>query len=291
MKHFTLFIIGLLLTTSITAQTLSEKVAIKACDCLDSLETLEQIEDSIKNCISKAMALVMIESSPDEKNILNTVEGVTCVFKEVKEMLPSYCYNVRRLIIEEKKQQFYKPSVHQTANEHYKIGNDFMNKGDYTNAIQEFEKAIKVDPNFIYAYDHLAISYRRQEKYKEAIEYYLKSLEIFPEGDVALLNIAVAYSFLEDYDNSLKYYNSLKFLYEYNPEGYFGVGKILFIQSDYKNALENILIAHLIYAETNSDYIKDSELLIGLIYSELKNQGKIDLFNEIASKYNISINE
>jgi len=291
MKHFRLIIIGLILTVSIKAQTFAEKVALKTCDCLDSLQTYKQLEDSIKNCTSKAMALVMIESSPDEKKILNTVQGITGVFKEVNEMLPSYCYNVRRLMIEEKKRQFYKSSVFLEANEHYESGNDFMDKNDYENSIKEFQKAIKIDPNFIFAYDHLAISYRRQENYKKAIKYYQKSLEIFPEGEVAILNIAVSYSFLNDYENSLKYYNSLIFLFKDNPEGYFGAGKILFIKSDYKNALENIFIAHRIYTKTNSDYVTDSEKLIGMMYTELKNKGKIDLFKEIAKKYNISINE
>ena len=100
----------------------------------------------------------------------------------------------------------------------------------------------------------------------------------------------MSYSFLKDYD-TLKYYNSLIFLYKDNPEGYFGAGKILFIKSDYKNALENIFIAYRIYTDTNSDYVKDSEQLIGIMYSELNNKGKIDLFNEIPMKYNIAINE
>ena len=154
------------------AQTFSEKVALKACDCLDSLETYKQLEDSIKDCTSTAMALVIMESPPDEKKILNTVQGIIGVFKEVNKMLPSYCYNVRRLVIEEKKRKFYKSSLFSTANEHYDTGNDFMDKGDYTKAILEFQKAIKIDPDFVFAYDHLAISYRRQENFKKAIKYY-----------------------------------------------------------------------------------------------------------------------
>lgn len=49
MKHYRLIIFGLILTIGLRAQTFSEKVALKACDCLDSLETYEQLENSIKN--------------------------------------------------------------------------------------------------------------------------------------------------------------------------------------------------------------------------------------------------
>lgn len=291
MKHYRLIILGLIITSSINAQSFSEKVAIKACVCLDSLESFKQLEDSLRNCTSNAMALVMIESSPEEKKILNTVQGITGVFQEVNEILPSYCYNVRRLMIVEKKKQFYDLSSIPVANEHYLKGNEFMDNGDYAKSISEFQKAIKIDNRFVYAYDHLAISYRRQENYKKAIKYYKKSLEIFPEGDVALLNIAVSYSFLKDYENCLKFYNELIFLYQDNPEGYFGAGKIQYVLSDYENALENVFNAHRMYIDTNSDYIQDSEKLISIMYSDLKEKGKIDLFLEKAEKYNITIDE
>ena len=146
-------------------------------------------------------------------------------------MLPSYCYNVRRLIIEDKKNRFYKRSDNQQANFHFDKGNDFMESGDYKNAIKEFESAVKFDNNLVYAIDNLAISYRHLENYKTAIKYYNQSLDIFPEGDVALLNIAVSYSFLEDDENSIKSYSKLKFLYPDDPEGYFGLAKMYFIIS------------------------------------------------------------
>lgn len=46
------------------------------------------------------------------------------------------------------------------------------------------------------------------------------------------------------------------------------------------------------YVNTNNtDYIKDSEHLISLMYKELKEKGMLDLFNEVAEKFNIKINE
>jgi tetratricopeptide (TPR) repeat protein len=222
--------------------------------------------------------------------VLGTVSGITGTFKEVNEILPSICYNVRRLMIEEKKKQFYTLSVHSYANEHYEKGNIFMDKGDYSNSIKEFQEAVKLDKNFVYAIDHLAVSYRRQENYKKAIKYYQRSLDIFPEGDLALLNIAAAYLLLKDYDYSLKYYSKLIFFYPESPEGYYGAAKVYFIKSDFENALDNVFTAHRIYIETNSDYTEDSKQLIGIMYSKLKELNRIDIFNTQAEKNNVTIN-
>lgn len=289
MKHYGLVILGLILASSLNSQTFSEKITLKTCECLDTLTTIKQIDDNLKICTSKAMAQVMDASTQEEKSALSTVEGIKSVFQKVNELIPSYCYNVRRLIIEEKNTQFDKLSSFSQANEHYFRGSDFMNKADFVNSIKEFKKAIKIDKDFVFAYDNLAISFRKQENYKKAIKYYKKSLEIFPEGNVALLNIAVAYSNLKDYDNSLKYYKELIYLYQDDPEGYLGAGRMQFIKYDYANALENIFIAHRMYVETNSEYTDESEQLIGIMYSELKDIGKIDLFNEKAGLHNFSI--
>ena len=105
MKYCGLVILGLILTMSLNAQTLSEKIALKTCECLDTLNTIKQIEDSLRTCTSRAMAQVMVASTHEEKSILSTVEGIKGVFQEVNDLIPSYCYNVRRIIIEEKNNQ------------------------------------------------------------------------------------------------------------------------------------------------------------------------------------------
>lgn len=290
MKYFTILILNFALVTITQGQTLTEKIVLNACEYLDSIDNFQVLQDSIQPSITAAMAKVMTEGNPEEMKLLGTVEGIRGTLKESFEMLPSYCYNVRRLIIEDKKNRFYKRSDNQQANFHFDKGNDFMESGDYKNAIKEFESAVKFDNNLVYAIDNLAISYRHLENYKTAIKYYNQSLDIFPEGDVALLNIAVSYSFLEDDENSIKSYSKLKFLYPDDPEGYFGLAKMYFIKGDYENALDNIFIAHKIYVNNNSDYVKDSEQLMSLMFSKLKDLNKMDLIDKKAKEHNITIN-
>jgi tetratricopeptide (TPR) repeat protein len=289
MRYWLISVLICLSLTSLQGQTLSEKIALIACERLDSIDNFETLQDSIQPSITAAMATVMMKGTLEERKQIGTVEGIRGTLKEAFEILPRRCYNVRRLIIESKRKVFYKESDNQKANAHFDKGNEYMEKEDYKSARKEFESAIKLDEKFIYAFDHLAISYRRQNNYKSAISYYKKSLDIFPEGDVALLNIAVCYSFLLDKENTMKYYNQIKYLYPDNPEGYYGVAKFLFINADYENALDNLFISHRIYSENKSTLSNDSQKLIELFYSKLKELNQLDLFDRKAKKYGITI--
>ncbi|MFI5204786.1 MAG: tetratricopeptide repeat protein [Flavobacteriales bacterium] len=283
----TLFIFSFALAGTLHAQTLPERMAIKTCECLDTVTTYQQMQDSIVNCSAMAMVLAIMEGTPKEAEIINTVDGLTKTLDKANELLPSVCPHVRSLILEEKKNQFYGASPVAEANDHYISGNIARELGDYDKAVKEYTKSLNLDKKFVSALDHLGLTYRLKKEYKKALKYYLKSLDIFPEGDIALLNIAVVYSFTNDFDKALSYYTKLANLYPNNPEGYFGCGKILYLQAQYGPALDNVFTAHRMYVETNSDYVKDSETLMSIMYAKLKSLDKLSLFEEKAKAHNI----
>ncbi|WP_172826798.1 tetratricopeptide repeat protein [Flammeovirga sp. SJP92] len=291
MRFFILLILNVVTTSILHGQTLTEKIAKNACEYLDSIDKNSINEDSIQSSVAIAMAKVLSEDSltSDEKEYLGTMEGIKGTLEETYNLLPSDCYKVRWYVLESKKSIFYKSSDNQSANDCFEKGNEFLKSGNYNKALKQFKTAVKKDNNFIYAIDHLAISYRRKGNFKSAIKYYKRSLEIFPEGDLALLNIAVCYSLTQDYENSIDSYSQLKYLYPDNPEGYFGLSKMLFLRGDYENALDNIFIAHRIYVEMNSNYAKDSEQIMGLMFSELKKLNKSDLIEKKAKEHNIEV--
>lgn len=289
MKHLTTLILCLTFISILHGQSLEEKIAQEACQYLESLETIEEIDDSIRGSIVAAMVTMLPETTDEDRMKMITVEGIQGILKESKDLIPTYCYNVRRLLIEYKKNQFYTISKNKEATNYFREGNKLMQNGDYKKAIKKFKSAIKLDEKFVYAIDHLAICHRHLKEYKKALKYYKQSLDIFPEGDVALLNIAVVYSLLNDVENAVKNYEALAFLYPDNPEGYFGLARTLFIQEDYENSLDNLFIAHRIYTETESDYIADSEKLLAFIIKELKKLERMDLVYKMAKKHDIVI--
>lgn len=291
MNKTLILLFNILIFSTLQGQTLPEKIAINACKYLDSISDINILQDSIKGSIAKSMGDVMMNGTLEERRQITTVEGIRGTIKEAYDILPSYCYNVRRLVIENKKTKFYGLSDNLEANKYFDKGNQYLESRNFKKAIKEFKSAVKFDPNFVYAIDHLAISYRRQEDYKSAVKYYKKSLEIFPEGNVALLNIAVCYSNLKDDEKSIKNYAELKFLYPNDPEGYFGLARMLLIKEDYENALDNLFIAHRIYIQTDSEYQKDSQKLFEFISAKLEKLGKSELIERKAKENNITIKE
>src|SRR5690606_26554681 len=98
------------LITIAQGQTLTEIIALNACEYLDSIDDFQVLQDSIQPSITAAMAQVMTKGTPEDRKKIGNVEGIRETLNEAFEILPSYCYNVRRLIIEDKKNRFYKSS-------------------------------------------------------------------------------------------------------------------------------------------------------------------------------------
>ena len=289
MKKIIFLLIIILLTGNIQGQNIPEKIAENACKYLKNINDLNILNDSIRGSLTKSMIEIMKDFTSEEQSKMITVEDIRGTIHQAYKVLPGLCYNVRKLIIENKKSEFYIPSAISKANLHFERGNNYLQIEDYKKAIKEFKSAIKIDPNFIFAIDHLAIAYRKQKNYTRAIKYYKKSLEIFPEGNLALLNIAVCYTNIKDDTNAIDTYQKLKFLYPNDPEGYFGLAKLLSIQEDFENALDNLFVAHRMYIEPNSEYKKDSQKLLDFINARLEKLGKSKLFIEIAKKHNFTV--
>ena len=289
MKKTLALTLSLFVFAQLQSQTLSEKIATNACKYLDKITDINVLQDSIKGSIIKSMLETREESSLEEQKQMTTVEGIRGTMKQVFDILPSYCYNVRKLVIDNKRSMFYGLSANVKANKYFDKGNKYLESGNFKKAIKNFKSAIKIDPNFVYAIDHLAIAYRRQKNFKKAIKYYKKSLEVFPEGNLALLNIAVCYASLKDDENAIDNYQKLKFYYPNDPEGYFGLAKLLFIKKDYENALDNLFIAHRMYIEADSEYQKDSQKLFHYLAAELDKIGKSEMIERKAKENNITI--
>ncbi len=271
-------------------QTLPEKIALGACEYLDSINDLQTLVDSIDGSLSEACWKLLQEpNSKEERQVIGNVYELRRVLKEAKEILPLMCENVKRLILEEKKKNFYKKSEIEEANTHFEKGTEYLYAGEYEDAEREFLAAIVLDENFILALDQLAISYRRQEKFEPAIYYYNKSLEIFPEGEVALLNIGHAYLLVNDIDKAINSFGYFRFLYPEDPEGYFGLGQAYFLKEDFAAALDNLFPAYIMYTKLNSDLIRDAEMTINLIYAKLVETNKKGLFRKKAREYGVDL--
>lgn len=286
-KNFLLFLTFTSLS-ALQAQTVEEKIAAKACECLEKSSKIT--EDVYRDCLTNPMGeLILTDKDPKVRESINTVDGIKTMILKIQGVVSKKCPNLVPSLTENKEDVFYSESKNKKAQNFYVIAKDFMQKNNYKLAIESFLLALNEDSNFVLALDDIAVSYRQLNDYDNAIKYYKKSLEVYPEGNFALMNIGVVYTFKSDYKTAISYYEKLIQYHPNNAEGYFGAGKNYFLMKDDEKALDNIFMAHIIYTNENSDYQKDSEQMLGAIYQKMKSENKEDLFKKIAEKNNVKI--
>jgi tetratricopeptide (TPR) repeat protein len=273
----------------VSAQDLINRVAVEICNCVDTIENMDSLDAKLNRCAPLALETVLENASEEVQEAYSTDEAFEETLKKAFEVLLSECPKIRYFIINDRKSTFYRSSDSEDANKFYEAGNALLVKEDFKGAIKNFSKAMKKDPQFIYAIDNLALSYRRSGDNKNAVKYYLKSLEIYPEGSFALQNLAVTYTSMKNYTAALENYDRITYYYPTDPEGYFGLGKVLVLMEDYEKALDYVFIAHKIYSIQGSDFTKDTHELAILIFNKLKEKEKTDLFYQKAKEYGITV--
>lgn len=287
MRQTFIIIITLFITTTVYSQSLEERIAVRACECLGKAE--EPNEEKRNECISNAMLYVLLNDADQEDKdiILGALTGNQNIINKVDSIisLTYERYTLREL--REKKKKYYTESENRVAHTSFIIGNELMDENDYNAAIESYKLALQQDSTNVPVLDNIAFCYKRLGDFANALKYYQKSLEIYPEGEIALVNTGVFYTEMFEFEISNQFYLRTRQLYPDNPEGYFGLARNYILLGDFEKGLENISIAHDIYQKTNAAYRKDAEAIITIVYQEMKKNGRENEFHELAKKYNI----
>lgn len=91
------------------------------------------------------------------------------------------------------------------------LGLIFYSKENYDLSIQKFEQLLKLRPDDPVYYYRLGLAYKQKRKYDKAIQYLEKaSNQKFPYQENVWLNLADIYFELKDYEKSEYYYNQLE---------------------------------------------------------------------------------
>lgn len=266
---------------------------IKACIDTASLSqqmlaTMTGITEKVKDTLSKVEDITQIDSMtlPGSKNVIVVGEN----YKEIEEHLLRNCPAMEALMTNDEVSSEVSMSDKKKAKKLYDKGMVLFDQASYRLAIGQFEKAVKKDRNFAFAWDMIGYSYRRLEKFEKAIEYYNISLALDPKGRMPLVNKPVAYELMGDIPNAIKGYQNFIAIYPNDPEGYYGIGRLHHTNGDYENALDATMKAFNLYTEMKSPYARDAERNLAIFYNELEKKNQTDLFLQIAKKHNININ-
>lgn len=95
------------------------------------------------------------------------------------------------------------------AYEWNELGNIQLKAGACDRAIQAYERAIELSPEFGWPYSNLGLAYSHKGKYQEAIPLYQKSIELLrnnKEKAITWNRLGDAYRRLNDHDNAVKSY-------------------------------------------------------------------------------------
>ena len=77
---------------------------------------------------------------------------------------------------------------------------------NYAKAIEGYEKAIELKPDYASAYHNLGIVYRKQGNFDKSIESYEKAIELDPDDASVYYNLGIAYHNDDDFTTALFYY-------------------------------------------------------------------------------------
>jgi tetratricopeptide (TPR) repeat protein len=84
-------------------------------------------------------------------------------------------------------------TVTPSADEHLDMGIDYLDQGQFDQAITEFQTAIQLDPDGAKAHYNLGLAYQKQDKLDEAAAAYQEAIQLDPDLDEVHNNLGLVY--------------------------------------------------------------------------------------------------
>ncbi len=282
----------------------------KACGCIDSLNRSGTLADkpeatlkAIAGCIDDAVPALQLGlqlagmdlADPKAREIRVDLSKESATYKnnyyKLERWLKDNCAVMTSMVATNDVVREKSFSNNKDAMKAYNEGVRLMQAENYKQAIPFFEKAVGLDPEFVFAWDNLGVSYRRTNDFGKAESAYKASLQIDPKGRTALMNLPVVYHKQQKNEEAIAAYRRLLEVYNDDPESYYGIALVyLENKKDHETALPYICKAYNLYVEQRSPYRSDAEKLIGQIYRQMKAAGKEEAFFKVLKEHNISAN-
>jgi tetratricopeptide (TPR) repeat protein len=118
-------------------------------------------------------------------------------------------------------------------------GNDCANKGQYDEAISDYNKALEINPQYALAYYNRGLAYDSKGQYDQAISDFNKALEINPRNALTYVGRGMAYGKKGSYDEAISDYTKVL---EINPryaEAYYNRGLLYDNKGQYDQAISD----------------------------------------------------
>lgn len=153
-------------------------------------------------------------------------------------------------------------------------GQYFYDTENYEKAIEDLEKAIKIDSIQPDYYHLLSDAYMDSAKSRYAIQTMKNLIDRFPERVPSLLKLAELFFIVKEYDNSISTINSILYLSPGNPDAYFLLG-VNFKEMGKLNEAKNSLLTSV---ENNPEDI-DAWLQLGQVAELQKDTAALTFYS------------
>ena len=153
-------------------------------------------------------------------------------------------------------------SLCQSFEEFYNNGSKMAIAQDFIGAIEQFNKAIELKPNFARAYLNRAFIHSKLGNYKESINDYTFYLKLKPEDPDILNNRGIIYKELGNYKAALNDFNNAISIDNDNALFHFNKGNLLIEMKKFEEGISEIKIAE----ELNPSGYTSRYNRIGLFY-------------------------
>lgn len=161
------------------------------------------------------------------------------------------------------------PGAENDPKEYYYKGNEYYEKGAYDKAIESYNTAIILNPNFPEAYFNRGLCYYNKKDYDKAIKDYTKAAELDPDNPVIYNNRGDAHYRKEEYDKAIMDYDKAISINPNYLKAYYNRGLAYAVLEDYDKAVEDFTKV----IELDPDFA-EAYYVRGLAYEYLENYDK-----------------
>jgi len=165
------------------------------------------------------------------------------------------------------------------------VGFSLHKLGRLNDAVKSYEKAILINPQFIFAHNNLGNVFKDLNKFEEALSRYKESIKLKPNYAEAYYNQGLVYKKLNKYIESIKSFeNAIKIKKDY-IDAYFDLGQVFITVGKFEEAIINFEKVINLNPEFYPAY---NNLFFTLLYIKKDNH---NFFLSLAKKFRSSLKD
>lgn len=126
---------------------------------------------------------------------------------------------------------------------HDNLGQAYGRKGMHREAIKACREAVRLNPNYLQAYNNLGVAYNKIGMHEEAIKACLEALRIKPNYAKSYFNLGKGYEGLKEYDKAIEAFNKAWTLMPDNADIPYNIGNEYFNKGMFGKSKEYYLTA------------------------------------------------